>query len=74
MTDLPEDLQSYADIATNMKFPQNMRQNAMEELRKVGSHEALEVLLGIAANESAVKKDREVALKHALQVVKSRPS
>ena len=43
----------------------------VETIGKTGSHEALLALLELAGNEGLIRKERELALKHAMKIVKS---
>ena len=74
MAELPDELKELATVATGMVYPSNLRTDAIKEICKLGTHEALLILLEIAGNESMVRKERELALKQALQIVKSSPS
>jgi hypothetical protein len=71
MPERPAELQRLADVATSMEYPVNMRMEAIDSIGKMGSHEALLVLLEIAGNEGMLRQERERALKHAAKIVKS---
>jgi hypothetical protein len=44
---------------------------AIKEIGKINTHEALLVLLELAGNERLIKQERELALNFAMKIVKS---
>ena len=66
-----DELKKLAAIATDMQLAAKLRSQAIELLRDIGSHEALLVLLNLAANEKLSVSDRDLALKKAREIVKS---
>ena len=46
-----EELRKLAGIATDMQLDGKMRNEAVKQLGEIGSHEALLVLLNLAAND-----------------------
>ena len=70
MSEKPEELKKLADIAADMKLPADLRTKAIEQLGNVSTHEALLVLLELAANEGLLTKERDLALKYAREVIK----
>ena len=70
MSEKPEELQKLADIAADMKLPADLRTKATEQLGNISTHEALLVLLELAANEGLLTKERDLALKRARDVIK----
>ncbi len=70
MSEIPEELQKLASIAADMKLPADLRTRAIEQLGNISTHEALVVLLELAANEGLVSKERQLALKQAREVIK----
>ena len=73
MAEYSNELKKLAGIATDMEFPGDLRTKAIDQIGNIGSHEALRVLLDLAANEKLLRKERELALKYATAIVKSRP-
>ena len=71
MPEPPAELKKLATIATDMELSAEMRVKALETIGRIGSHEALLVLLEIAANEGLIRHEREIALKFASQIVRS---
>ena len=70
MSERPDELKRLAEIATDMKLPADIRKKGIEQLGVISTHEALLALLDIAANESLVTKERDLALKQAREVIK----
>ena len=58
-------------IATDLDLVTKLRTDAIEQLGRVGTHEALLVLLDLVANERLVRQEREFALKQAREILKS---
>ena len=70
MSERPDELKKLAEIAADMKLPADLRTKAIQQLGVISSHDALLALLDIAANESLVTKERDLALKQAREVIK----
>jgi hypothetical protein len=70
MSEKPDELKRLSEIAADMKLPADIRRKAIEQLGVISTHEALLALLDIAANESLVTKERDLALKQAREVIK----
>ena len=70
MSERPDELKRLAEIAADMKLPADIRRKAIEQLGVISTHDALLALLDIAANESLVVKERDLALKQAREVIK----
>jgi hypothetical protein len=70
MSEKPDELKRLAEIAADMKLPTEIRKKAIEQLGVISTHDALLALLDIAANESLVTKERDLALKQAREVIK----
>ena len=70
MSEKPEELKKLAAIAADMQLPAKLRANAIEQLGSMASHEALLVLLELAANEGLPTKERDLALKQAREIIK----
>ena len=70
---IPEDLKKLAKIATDMQMHSKMRDQAVTQIADIGSHEALLVLLNMAANENLNKELRDLALKKSRDIIKKSP-
>ena len=70
-TEKIDELKKLANIATDMELPRELRIKAIESLKNIGTHEALLVLLNLAANENLNVAERDLALKKAREIVKS---
>ncbi|KPK23563.1 MAG: hypothetical protein AMJ70_03215 [Dehalococcoidia bacterium SG8_51_3] len=70
MSERPDELKRLSEIAADMKLPADIRRKAIEQMGVISTHEALLALLDIAANESLVTKERDLALKQAREVIK----
>jgi soluble P-type ATPase len=79
MADIPEEgnitdeLRKLANIATDMQLSGKMRMQAINQLRDLGSHEALLIMLNLAANDKLNVEERDLALKKAREIVKKSP-
>ena len=65
-----DELKKLASIATDMQLSGKMRNQAISQLSELGSHEALLVLLNLAANDKLNVDERDLALKKARDIVK----
>ena len=66
-----DELKKLANIATDMELPRELRIKAIESLKNISTHEALLVLLNLAANEKLNVAERELAIKQASKIIKS---
>jgi hypothetical protein len=66
----PDELKKLASIATDMQLANKMRTQAINQLGMMGNHEALLVLLNLAANDKLNTDERDLALKKAREIVK----
>jgi HEAT repeat protein len=71
MAEQPDELKKLAAITTDTEFTPDLRTKAIEQLGTIGSHEALLILLDVAANERLTTKERELALEQAKKIIKS---
>ncbi|MFC1864835.1 hypothetical protein ACFLYG_03300 [Chloroflexota bacterium] len=71
MAEQPDELNKLVAIATDLVLSGKLRTKAIEQIGNLGTHNALLALLGLAANEQLVKVERELALKHAREIIKS---
>lgn len=66
-----DELTKLANIATDMTLSRDLRTKAIESLKHINTHEALLVLLHLAANENLNVADRDLAIKKARDIIKS---
>ncbi len=71
MPEQPSELKKLAAIATDLELSSDMRVKAIELLGRIGSREALLVVLELVANERLALEEREAALKQARVIIKS---
>jgi hypothetical protein len=65
-----DELKKLASIATDMQLANKLRVQAINQLSLMGTHEALLVLLNLAANDKLNTEERDLALKKARGIVK----
>jgi hypothetical protein len=65
-----DELKKLANIATDMELDGKMRTQAINLLGEMATHEALLVLLNLAANDKLNIDNRDLALKRAREIVK----
>lgn len=68
---ITSELKKLIDIAADLEFAAELRTKAIEQIGKIGTHEALVALLQFAGNEQAPVKERDLALKTAREILKS---
>ena len=68
--DRPDELKELSRIAANMKLPEKLRIDAIQQLGTIATYEALLTLLDLAANEGLITKERDLALKQAREILK----
>jgi hypothetical protein len=71
MNERPEELKKLSAIATDVGFNADLRTKAIEQMGINSSREALLALLDLAANNELTVKERELALKQALKIIKA---
>ena len=71
MAEQANQLKKLSTIAADLELSAELRIQAIELLGNVGTHEALLVLLDLAANQELIKEERDIALKHAREIIKS---
>jgi len=71
MAEKPNELKKLSAIATDLELSVELRTKAIELLGNIGTHDALLALLDLAANEKLIKEERDLALKHAREIIKS---
>ena len=70
LSKVPEELKKLGNIASDMDMSNKLRSQAIDRLGEMASHEALIVLLNLAANDKMNIDERELALKRAREIVK----
>ncbi len=71
MAEYPDDLKKLVVVATDLGLAAELRTKAVKLIGNIGTHEALLALLNLVANEQLTKGEKELALKHAREIVKS---
>jgi hypothetical protein len=71
MAEKPNELQKLVNLATDLQLHAKLRTEAIDQLGSLGTHEALLALLDLAANTGLVRTERELALKHAREIIRS---
>ncbi len=71
MAEQSNELKKLSTIAADLGLSAALRIKSIELIGNIGTHDALLVLLDLAANTELVKEERDLALKHAREVVKS---
>lgn len=71
MAEKPNELSKLVAIATDLQLAAELRTKAIAQLGSLGTHEALLALLDLAANTGLIRTERELALKHAREIIKS---
>ena len=71
MAERPNELKKLSAIAADLVLTVDLRTKAIESLGKIGTHDALLVLLELAANEKLILRERDLALKHAREIIKA---
>jgi hypothetical protein len=65
-----DELKKLASIATDMQLANKLRVQAINQLGMMANHEALLVLLNLAANDKLNTDERDLALKKARDIVR----
>ena len=71
MAEKSDDLQKLVALAADLGYPTEIRTNAIKSIGNINNHHALLALLTLAANEQLTKKERELALKYARDLIRS---
>lgn len=71
MAERPEELKKLVAVVTDLGLSIELRIKATELVGNIGTHEALLALLDVAGNEHLTTGERQLALKHAREIVKS---
>ena len=71
MSEQKNELKKLADIAADLDLSATLRIKSIELIGNIGTHDALLVLLDLAANKELIKEERNLALKYAREIIKS---
>ncbi len=71
MAEKTNELNKLVTIATDLQFGADLRTKAIAQIGSLGTHEALLALLDLAANTGLIRAERELALKHAREIIRS---
>ena len=71
MSEQTNELNKLAAITTDSGLSDELRTKAIELIGNIGTHEALLVLLGVAGNDTLARRERELALKCAREIIKT---
>ena len=71
MAEQANELKKLAAIASDLGLSAPLRIKSIELIGNIGTHDALVVLLDLAGNEELIKEERNLALKHAREIIKS---
>ncbi|MBN2240760.1 MAG: hypothetical protein JW712_13375 [Dehalococcoidales bacterium] len=66
-----DELKDLVTAATNLNFPMKLRTDAVESIAAMGTHDALLALLEMAGNDQLSKKERELIIKLATNLIKA---
>ncbi len=71
MAEQSNELKKLATIAADLGLSAPLRIKSIELIGNIGTHDALLILLDLAANKELIKEERDLALKHAREIIKS---
>ena len=71
MAEQTGELKKLVTVATDLGLSVELRTKAIGLIGNIGTHDALLALLGVVANEQSTKEERELALKHAREIIRS---
>jgi len=71
MSERQDEMKKLTAIATDMGLAAELRIKAIDLLGRNTTREALLILLDLGANEQLYREERELALKHAIEIVKA---
>jgi len=69
MSERPNELKKLAAIAADLELSAELRIKAIKSVGRMGTYEALLVLLDIGGNEKLIRKERSLALKQARKII-----
>jgi len=71
MAERTAEMKKLVAIAADLEISSELRIKATEQIGNISSHEALLILLELAANERLNTKERDFALQQARKIIKS---
>ena len=71
MAEQSNELKKLATIAADLGLSAELRTKSIELIGSIGTHDALLILLDLAANKKLIKEERDIALQHASEIIKS---
>ena len=71
MAEQHDDVKKLVAVASDFGLSSKLRAKAIELIGDINTHDALLALLGLVADEQLTKQERELALKHAREIIKS---
>ena len=71
MAEQANELKKLATIAADLGLSAALRIKSIELIGGIGTHDALLILLDLAANSELIKEERDLALQHAREIIKS---
>jgi len=71
MAEQANELKKLATIAADLGLSAALRIQSIELIGSIGTHDALLILLDLAANRELIKEERDIALQHAREIIKS---
>ena len=71
MAEQSNELKKLATIASDLGLSAPLRTKSIELIGSIGTHDALLILLDLAANKELIKEERDIALQHAREIIQS---
>ena len=71
MVEQANELKKLATIAADLGLSAALRTKSIELIGNIGTHDALLILLDLAANKELIKEERDLALEHAREIIQS---
>ncbi|MBA7480436.1 hypothetical protein ES705_12431 [subsurface metagenome] len=71
MAEQSNELKKLATIASDLGLSAPLRTKSIELIGSIGTHDALLILLDLAANKALIKEERDLALEHAREIIQS---
>ena len=71
MTEQSNELKKLGAIAADLGLSAELRIKSIELIGNIGTHDALLILLDLAANRELIKEERDIALQQASEIIKS---
>ena len=71
MAEQANELKKLAAIANDLGLSAPLRTKSIELIGNIGTHDALLVLLDLAGSKELIKEERDLAIRHAREIIKS---